>query len=337
MTKVAALLGAVLATLQTAAAQQGPASTYFPAQVCRPQNYVWQSGVQIDLDFYKKWVDVDGVPVLSSGKVPDEALAEAANWIRLMTANLPSETRGKLREFRVRETVMAITEKTLDVPEHNWLDPSYNTRTRGLGATDDVPVTTSAEENVLQYGPGRDVYAGECILLHELGHTIFDMAVAKTRPDLLEKLKNAYDDAHAKGLYKGFYADTNYQEYWAEGTQAWFDCTAQHPTKSREALRTFDPSLAAITEEVYGANSPRYRKPDMAQLRASLKPCTLTGGGPDSSIAPVPAYKPGASFPPDVPDRPRANGTDSGSGSNSMHATETLIVLGAAAGFALLL
>src|SRR5205085_762164 len=67
--------------------------------------------------FYKKHLDVDGFPILSSGKVSDEALLEAAFLIRSMLQHRPDILQALIKS-KVRFAVMAPTELTTDIPEH---------------------------------------------------------------------------------------------------------------------------------------------------------------------------------------------------------------------------
>ena len=72
-----------------------------------------------------------------------------------------------------------------------------------------------------------------------------------------EKLKELYDSAMSKGLWKGTVAVHNRVEYWAEGVLAYFDASgavvppndSDHPIATREALKQYDPGLFALVEE----------------------------------------------------------------------------------------
>ena len=87
---------------------------------------------------YEKVRMVDDFPVVSSAKVPDAALEEAAHVVRAMLVNRPDIIR-KLAENRIRLGIMAVCERTCELPEHSDLTPPayWNRRARGLGARDD--------------------------------------------------------------------------------------------------------------------------------------------------------------------------------------------------------
>ena len=203
---------------------------------------------------------------MSSANVPDDALCVARDVVTKMTEERP-ELLERLAKNKVKLAIIGKDEKTRDIPDYADLDPSYDTRTRGLGATLARPTVSGAEENVLCYG--SDVYRGESILVHEFSHAIFDIAIELDEPEMTTRLQAAYDAAITAGKYKDTYAATNIQEYWAEGVQDWFDTniTVSPPNGihneigTRAQLKTYDPELAALVAEVFGDRSWRYACP----------------------------------------------------------------------------
>lgn len=218
--------------------------------------------------FYQKYVDASGVPVVSSSLVADEALETAAFIARSMLEARRDVAQMLVRNH-VRLAVMAQTEVTTDIPEHSELNRAFpatnwNVRCRGMGATMARPVCSCAEENLLHLK--QDPYWNENILVHEFGHTMFQMGAVYIDPSLRERPNQCYQDAVARGLWANTYAATNSDEYWAEGTQDWFDCNAHaspsngihNQIHTQEQLRRYDPRLAALLDEVY----PAYLKYD---------------------------------------------------------------------------
>lgn len=218
---------------------------------------------ELGLDpFYVKYVDA-GMPVIGSANVRDDAFPVACQIVLKMLEKRP-EIGAKLAEHRIRVGIMAEGEVTTDMPEHADLDEAFpetdwDTRARGLGATLARPLTSCGEENLL--GLTGDRYAGESILVHELGHTIWELGVmllpggsAKQR-----ELRAAYDAAIAAGTFANTYAATNDREYWAEGVQGWFDTNLEaspadgvhNDIDTRAELRAADPELARLVGEVF--------------------------------------------------------------------------------------
>jgi hypothetical protein len=212
--------------------------------------------------FYRKWISVGGVPVISSAKVSDFALFEAGSLIREMLADRP-DVADAMAKAGVKVAVMAKTERTTDLPEHASLVPSryWDRRARGLGG----PLVSCGEENLLNE-PG-DPYAIENILIHEFGHGIHNFGISRVDPTFNRRLKTVYEAAIAKGLWKGTYAASNVNEYWAEGVQSWFD-TNRHDdhdhnhVDTREELEAYDSALFALVKETFRRTDWRYTRPD---------------------------------------------------------------------------
>lgn len=216
--------------------------------------------------FYQKSLVLEGFPILSSEKVPDEALYEAAHIIRTMLKNRPDILR-ELGKNKVRYAIMAVDERTLDVPEHADLTPPafWNKRARGLGATKQRPTVSCGEENLL--GNPGDPYATESICVHEFAHAIHDTALKTLDPTFDERLNKLYKSAMAKGLWADKYAATNRHEYWAEAVQSWFGNNREpdhdhNHVNTRAELIEYDKPIADLCAEVFGDNDWVYRRPD---------------------------------------------------------------------------
>ena len=211
--------------------------------------------------FYQKYIDARGLPVLGSTKVTDFAMREAV-WIVNHMLQLRPEILNVLGTNRARLVVMAYNEYTTDVPEQANMKPKifHDRRSRGLGGR----LCSCAEENLLCYP--NDPYSTENILIHEFGHVIAGVGMRAIDPTFNERLRAAYQKATAAGLWKGTYAGSNPNEYWAEGVQDWFDNNrendAQHNSiNTRAELKEYDPDLAALCKEVFGEVEWRYKKP----------------------------------------------------------------------------
>lgn len=222
--------------------------------------------------FYEKHIDVEGFPIVASGKVSDEAMREAAFIVRQMLATR-SDVRDAMIQNKVRLAVMAPTEMTTDVPEHSDLTPKeyWDARARGLGATKVRPAVSCGAENLLNLKGDR--YPKENILIHEFAHAMHEMGLVKVEPDFDARLRACYERAKKSGDWKGTYAMTNDREYWAEGVQSYFDCNnprdRQHPdAETREKLAAFDPPLFALIDETFRKTPWRYVRYDQRQASA---------------------------------------------------------------------
>ncbi len=215
--------------------------------------------------FYKKYLNASGYPIVSSDKVNDYALREAAYLVDLMLSERPD-----LREAMItsgsRLIVIAHSEFTTDIPEYSHLKPKdyWDARARGLGGSREEAVCSCAEENVLAYE--GDPYSTENILIHEFAHNIHYRGMIHLDPTFDDRLRGTYERAMAQGLWKSKYASVNPAEYFAEGVQSWFNNNRppdhdHNHVDTREELREYDPGLASICEEVFGKTKLVYTKP----------------------------------------------------------------------------
>jgi xylan 1,4-beta-xylosidase len=212
--------------------------------------------------FYQKFLDDDDLPILSSAKVSDAALLEAANLVDHMLSRR-EDVRQEMVKRRVRFVIMAPTEMTTDVPEQSHMDAEYwNRRARGLGGR----ICSCGEENLLNL-PG-DRYYNENILIHEFSHTIHNYGLRRLDAKFNQRLQDIYERAMTNELWKDTYAATNLDEYWAEGVQSYFDCNAppnkgiHNEINTREELKEYDPDLFQLIDESFKSPDWRYARYD---------------------------------------------------------------------------
>ena len=224
--------------------------------------------------FYKKALIIESFPILSSEKVPDAALYEAAHIIQTMLKNRPDILR-ELGKNKIRYSIMGVDERTCDIPEHSDLTPPayWNRRARGLGATPQRPSVSCGEENLL--ANSGDPYSTESICVHEFAHAIHDTALKTLDPTFDKRLHELYKIAMAKGLWAKKYAATNRHEYWAEAVQSWFGTNREpdhdhNHVNTREELIEYDPAIAKLCAEIFGANEWVYRKPTHPDRKTDL-------------------------------------------------------------------
>jgi hypothetical protein len=228
--------------------------------------------------FYRKALDAGGIPITASARAPDAALYAARDIVVTMLSKRP-DLRRQLVATGQRVGVMAADEMTTDLPEQrDWKKPKlddsrltycekvayqkiaalsdrdyWNTRTRGMGGL----YATAGAENLL--GQPGDLYHGETILVHEFGHSVLD-AIQAVDPKLYAEVEAAYANAQATGLWKGSYGMVTLQEYWAEGTQFWFNSNFAYKrapdlvVATDADLKRYDPRLYAVLAQVYPAS-----------------------------------------------------------------------------------
>src|SRR5262249_31659891 len=191
--------------------------------------------------FYKKCLEIDGVPVLASADVADEALQRTHEIVTHLLAGRPDILEA-LAKSGTRLIIIGKDQVYTDMPEYrDSPNPEYqNERVRGTGG---LRVTSFGEENLLNLAGDR--YDDESIGVHEFCHTI-DAALGRIDPTWRDRLVKTYRNAVAAGLWKNAYAGSNPGEYWAEICQSYFDCNRinnwnHNAVGTREQLKQYDP------------------------------------------------------------------------------------------------
>ncbi|MGX7895542.1 glycoside hydrolase [Tsuneonella sp. HG222] len=232
-------------------------------------------GLRLD-PFYTKYLDVGGIPLVSSARVPDAALVRAKGLIDGMLAHRP-DLRATLAREGYRVAVLAESEGVLDLPEQaHWTKPGeddprltrcerkhyaerigsltdrqyWDARARGMAGK----LTSGAEEDLMGRETSR--WYGETIFVHEFAHDVL-YAIEIADPDLYRAVEAAYEAARAQGRWKDEYALTTVHEYWAEGTQFWFNSNKLAVMQGRQVLSdrdlaAYDPPLHAVLARAYG-------------------------------------------------------------------------------------
>lgn len=197
----------------------------------------------------------NGVAFVSSTSVSDVAIKRAQYVIKAMTANTP-EIRARMAAAGFRVEIIGRDQVISDLPDYADLKGkktvdgrNFDDGTRGVGEKSKCSV---GEENLLCLRAQK--YIEEDILVHEFSHSI----MSNMEKGDLAAVEAAFRNAVSKGLYPtGIYMMANSEEYWAEGTQVWFEATIRKDVNSgfntRAKLRSHDPDLAAVLERVYGS------------------------------------------------------------------------------------
>ena len=226
-------------------------------------------------DFYKKSTSAAGLPVVSSENVSDFALKEAAYLVEKMIGHRKDIINNMIKR-NCRLVVMGHNEFTTQIPEYSHFEPAkfWDRRARGFGSDRDDPVISCAEENLLCY-PG-DPYNTESIMIHEFAHAIHLNGIFDVDTTFDNRLKESYEKAMSKGLWKEKYASNNHYEYWAEGVQSWFDTNRppdhdHNHVDNREELKVYDPELANLVKEIFGETTWRYQRPSQRKSRDHLE------------------------------------------------------------------
>jgi alpha-glucosidase len=221
------------------------------------------SAVSGDGPFYKKEIGAAGIKVRSSGNAADKALVLAAATIMKMTRR--QDVLSNLVKAGVTVAVIARTEVTTDIPEYRSLKGTksadgrdWDADMRGIGGTAEIPTTSAAEENLLKLPEDR--YAGEDILTHEFGHSVYTMGITADERRAVQAAFAAAQITKAWGEPDGpawTYSMSSVEEYFAEGTQSFFGVgqsgnpSINNGVSNRETMKEADPALERILAAIY--------------------------------------------------------------------------------------
>lgn len=204
--------------------------------------------------FYKKYLDVQGMPVAASGEVADQALQRTHEIVTHLLAGRPDVLRAMVSNGMYL-IIIGKDQVYTDMPEYrHHPNPAYqNERVRGTGGKP----TSFGEENLLCLPLDR--YDDESIGVHEFCHTI-DATLRSIDPTWPERRNTTFRHALAQGLWKNTYAGSNPAEFWAEVSQAYFDCGRANnwnhgPISRREQLKYYDPETYDLVRATFNLGS----------------------------------------------------------------------------------
>lgn len=226
---------------------------------------------EYDTGFYAKQCTVLGIPVLSSATVADAP----HYWAEAVILGMMSPRLDLVDEMvanGLRVGIIGVDEVTTDLPEYADLDTlfpetDWDTRTRGVGATLFIPVSSVGEENLLCLD--TDAYVGESIMVHEFAHSVRLLGIATADPGLDRAIEAAFVAAVDAGRWTDTYAATNSDEYWAEAVQSYFDTNRSatpadgihNDVDTNEELAVYDPGIYDLIDEVFAGSTWRYACP----------------------------------------------------------------------------
>ena len=254
-------------------AQQAPSDC--PPVIPPPDSFfqlVREKDRDVARQFYKKFIDVKGMPVVASAEVADLALQGTYDLVTHLLAGRPDILKTMVSNGMYL-IIIGKDQVYTDMPEYrSHPNPAYqNERVRGTGGKP----TSFGEENVLSLPIDR--YDDESIGLHEFCHTI-DSTLRSLDSSWNDRKNSVFRNAITNGLWKNAYAGSNPGEYWAEICQSYFDCNRVNnwnhgPTGTREQLRIYDPQGYELVRTVFNLNSGQdYRHQRLQKLPNVIPP-----------------------------------------------------------------
>jgi hypothetical protein len=204
--------------------------------------------------FYKKYLEIKGMPVAASAEVSDQALQHTYDIVSHLLAGRPDVIQAMITNGMYL-IIIGKDQVYTDMPEYRTHpNPAYqNERVRGTGGKP----TSFGEENLLCLPIDR--YDDESIGVHEFCHTI-DATLRSVEPGWNERRNTVFRHAVEHGLWKNTYAGSNPGEFWAEVSQAYFDCGRPNnwnhgPIARREQLKAYDPETYELVRSTFNLSA----------------------------------------------------------------------------------
>jgi len=219
--------------------------------------------------FYARHYDCNGIPVRSANVVNAAALPAACVHIREMLSRIPN-VKANLIARGAELHIMGEDQKVSDLPEfRNERGERVFTRRDGpanwpekvdidarAGATGGL-YANCPERNLLHLPQdGYGVHQEVCV--HEFAHDIMN---AGFDSGMQSQISRTYEASMKKGLWKGAYAATNANEWWAEISEWYFGAqgsvdrmTPPVPAPGPEALKSYDPDAFTLADRFYGGS-----------------------------------------------------------------------------------
>ena len=263
---IAGLFLAALLSGSAVFAQSSPAVTPPPDLFFE---MVREADREVARGFYKKYIDVKGMPVVAASVVDDLALQRTYEIVTRMLAGRPDVVEALVKN-KMYLIVIGRDQVYTDMPEYRkHPNPAYqNERVRGTGGRP----TSFGEENVLSLSLDR--YDDESIGVHEFCHTI-DGTLRSIDPTWTERKNKTYRRAMEQGLWKWSYAASNPGEFWAEICQSYFDCNRVNnwnhgPIGTREQLKAYDPESYELVRTTFNLSPEQDWRYKFAQAQPSI-------------------------------------------------------------------
>ena len=198
--------------------------------------------------YYGKYLEAGGTAIVSSLRMPDEALLRARNIMNEMLSNRP-DLLATIAGMGIHVAIWGEYGVLSDLPEVDY-DMYDDSSIFGI-FNGEVIATGVAQvlcyESMIE--PGYDLF------VHEFAHGI--QAAIEHQPGgdrFRERLAAIYEDALPRWRWN--YAGLNVQEFWAEMVAFWF---GQQYAKgywrdmnSPAELEALEPAIAALLKEVFG-------------------------------------------------------------------------------------
>ncbi len=217
------------------------------------------------MEGYTQGCDVVGFEILAPDGVDGQAVLEISDRMFNMLLARP-DLNDALVIAGINARVIGQNQALPDLPEFVELYEFYpgtdwDRAARSFPGTDLIPLVAGAEESLLCLDDDR--YTSEDPFVRDFALAIRRFGMYTVDPGTNARIEQSYGAAIAQGLWVNTLAEINSDEYWAEGTQSYFDVNLEEPedrppnsshnhVDTRDELRQYDQRLYDIARSVYG-------------------------------------------------------------------------------------
>jgi alpha-glucosidase len=243
----------------------------------RPQPSVTVPPAKLKAEpYYTKFTLAREFPILGSRHVSDSAMLRANETVRRMFTYRHDVLKALIADG-ARLVVLGRLEKLGDLPELKTAGSKAGfDAVRVLEYSSEHKLMVVPEENV--QGLADEPLAGRSAVVGVMARAMhqvcglrpvipdfdqrrnkqqYELRVKRLDVDFDQKLRQTFEAATAKGLWKGSPAARDRVEYWVTGVECYFDAAAndpppaqaEGPIRTREVLKSYDAALHALVEE----------------------------------------------------------------------------------------
>ena len=195
--------------------------------------------------YYTKYLNVEGIVIIGSDNVPDNAFYRAKDLVLKVTSK-HLQIRGGLSGTQLRLA-----------PPGSWITHlpelrEFSHLRYGLSHI--------SADGVVQFCAAVVEWEGKPnmgVLTHELGHAIVPL-IFRIEPNFENLLNQAYERAAESGVWTNdwFFSQGKW-EYWAEGVRMWtHDVGTGRRLEAKDAFIEYDPGIALLDNWLHVGDIP---------------------------------------------------------------------------------
>jgi hypothetical protein len=205
--------------------------------------------------YYTQFISVLGIEIKAPPSVDPRALHKAEEIIYMMLVDIRPDIKERLVAKKAALAIIPRDKFVTSLPEFSHLsgkidingNPYDSFKIRGLGAKSQ-PVSATSEENLLNLS--NDPFEAEDITVHEFAHAVMNLGFSS---EDIRKINDLYVNARADGKFRGTFAMSRVDEFWAELSQSYF--SVNNEIGGPDQILTNDPNSYKFLKQIYYSSS----------------------------------------------------------------------------------